>query len=121
MNRYGNKYGCCNMGLSKMSIPPHRFGGYLSTMSPSVPLVPAILLLSPNLGLLEPMTAKQIPSTVNRIYDLIHHEGTNSGLNFAGCPGFAFPRGLWDDSIYVFTSFPICKELRLFYIYSRFG
>jgi hypothetical protein len=81
------------MDLSEMSISPHRFGDYLSMTSPSVPLMPAILLLSPNLELLEQMTAKQIPPTLNRIYDLIHHEGTNSGLNFAGCLVLPFRGG----------------------------
>ena len=102
-----------------MFIPlPCRFGGYLGMLSHSVSPCACILPLSLNWELLELMTAQQIPSSVNRIYSLIHPDATNFGLNLVGC--FVLPlQGFWNAIIYFSTSFSICKELWSFYISSR--
>lgn len=51
----------------------------------------------------------QLPSSINRIYSLIHPDSTNFGLNFAAA--LVLPcQGFWNGLIYIVTTLPACKE-----------
>ncbi|RPB14253.1 hypothetical protein P167DRAFT_484741 [Morchella conica CCBAS932] len=50
-----------------------------------------------------------LPSSINRIYSLIHPDSTNFGLNFAAA--LVLPcQGFWNGLIYIVTTLPACKE-----------
>ncbi|CAZ85293.1 unnamed protein product [Tuber melanosporum] len=50
-----------------------------------------------------------LPSSVNRIYNLIYPDATHFGLNFAAA--LVLPcQGFWNGLIYIVTTLPACKE-----------
>ncbi|KAL0636325.1 hypothetical protein Q9L58_004672 [Maublancomyces gigas] len=50
-----------------------------------------------------------LPSSINRIYNLINPDATNFGLNFAAA--LVLPcQGFWNALIYTVTTLPACKE-----------
>ncbi|PWW73287.1 hypothetical protein C7212DRAFT_217877 [Tuber magnatum] len=50
-----------------------------------------------------------LPSSVNRIYNLVYPDATHFGLNFAAA--LVLPcQGFWNGLIYIVTTLPACKE-----------
>jgi hypothetical protein len=51
-----------------------------------------------------------VPSTINRVYSLVHPDSVVFGLDFAS--GLVLPlQGFWNAAVYIATSFPACKAL----------
>lgn len=54
-----------------------------------------------------------VPSTINRVYTLVHPDSVIFGLDFAS--GLVLPlQGFWNAVVYIATSFPACKALFTF-------
>jgi hypothetical protein len=51
-----------------------------------------------------------VPSTINRVYTLVHPDKALFGLDYAS--GLVLPlQGFWNATIYIVTSLPACKAL----------
>jgi len=51
-----------------------------------------------------------VPSTINRVYSLVHPDSVVFGLDFAS--GLVLPlQGFWNAVVYIATGFPACQAL----------
>ena len=51
-----------------------------------------------------------VPSTVNRVYTLVHPDRVSFGMNYAACMVLPL-QGFWNTVVYIATSRPACRAL----------
>lgn len=123
--------------VAGVGIQPQSYPSYSCTVETgrSAPQVPNAIITSRQKSAVEANTAAWaycrcamlfflalvitwLPSSINRVYTVVHPGRTNFGLNFASA--LVLPcQGFWNGLIYIITTLPACKQF-FYQIQNRF-